>query len=201
VRNWQTNKGLISMTIKITKQVSADSLIRVVEKKADVHLGMCYQCKKCSVGCPVAGQTASPPSEIIRRLQLGAGEELLQTDLIWTCLSCETCYARCPNEINFAAVIDALRSMALDKGVVKPKGNPPLFNRLFLNTVKRFGRAYDLQMIALYKIRTGNLRQDTGKFPAMIKKGKMALLPPSGADKRKVKRIFDGITGQKGNKK
>jgi heterodisulfide reductase subunit C len=182
------------MTIRIKKQVSADSLIRIVEKKADVTLSKCYQCKKCSVGCPVAEQTESPPSEIIRRLQLGAGEELLKTDLIWTCLSCE-------NEINFAGVIDALRSIALDKGVAKPKGNPPLFNRLFLDTVKRFGRAYDLQMIALYKIRTGNIRQDTEKFPTMVKKGKMALLPPSGADKTMVKRIFKSTSKNKGTTK
>jgi heterodisulfide reductase subunit C len=189
------------MTIKIKKQPAAESLIRIVEKRADVSLSKCYQCKKCSVGCPVAGQTESPPSEIIRRLQLGAGDELLQTDLIWTCLSCETCYARCPNEINFAAVIDALRSIALEKGVAKPEGNPPLFNRLFLNTVKTFGRAYDLQMIALFKIRTGNIMADTEKFPTMIKKGKMALLPPSGADKRKVRRIFDRLPENKGTEK
>jgi heterodisulfide reductase subunit C2 len=189
------------MTIRIKKQLAADSLINIVEKKADVSLAKCYQCKKCSVGCPVANQTKSPPSEIIRRLQLGAGNELLQTDLIWTCLSCETCYARCPNEINFAAVIDALRSLALERGVSKPKGNPPLFNRLFLNTVKTFGRAYDLQMIALYKIRTGNILPDTDKFPAMIKKGKIALLPPSGADKHKVRQIFSRMPKNKGTEK
>jgi heterodisulfide reductase subunit C len=189
------------MTIRIKKQLATNSLIRIVEKKADVSLKKCYQCKKCSVGCPVANQTKSPPSEIIRRLQLGAGHELLQTDLIWTCLSCETCYARCPNEINFAAIIDALRSVAMERGISKPKGNPPLFNRLFLNTVKTFGRAYDLQMIALYKIRTGNILPDTDKFPTMIKKGKMALLPPSGADKRKVRRIFSRLPPNKGTTK
>jgi heterodisulfide reductase subunit C len=172
-----------------------------VEKKADVSLNKCYQCKKCSVGCPVAGQIESPPSEIIRRLQLGAGDELLQTDLIWTCLSCDTCYARCPNEINFAAVIDALRSIALEKGAAKPEGNPPLFNRLFLDTVKTYGRAYDLQMIGLYKIKTGKLMPDTEKFPTMIKKGKIALTPPSGADKGRVRRIFERLPKEKGTVK
>jgi heterodisulfide reductase subunit C len=181
------------MTIRIKKHSAADSLIRRVEKKADVSLDKCYQCKKCSVGCPVADRSASPPSEIIRRLQLGAGNELLQTDLIWTCLSCETCYARCPNEINFAAVIDALRSLARETGVAPPEGNPPLFNRLFLNTVKTYGRAYDLQMIGLYKVMTGKILPDTEKFPTMIKKGKIALLPPSGADKGKVQRIFNRL--------
>jgi heterodisulfide reductase subunit C len=189
------------MTTRITKQKAPGELLRAVQEKADVNLNACYQCKKCSIGCPVADQTESPPSEIIRRLQLGAGEELLQTDLIWTCLSCETCYARCPNQINFTAVIDALKSLAVEKGVANPEGDAPLFNRLFLNTVKAYGRAYDLQAIAMYKLGTGNLKQDMDKFPTMLKKGKMAILPPSGADKGKVKRIFKKAAQNKGTGK
>jgi heterodisulfide reductase subunit C len=179
------------MTTRITKQGTTGGLKEAVERRADVNLSVCYQCRKCSIGCPVAGETESPPSEIIRRLQLGAGDELLQTGLIWTCLSCETCYARCPNQINFAAVIDALKSIAVEKGVAKPKGDAPLFNRSFLNTVKSYGRAYDLKAIAAYKLGTGSLGQDMDKFPAMLKKGKMAILPPSGADKGTVRRIFE----------
>jgi heterodisulfide reductase subunit C len=181
------------MTIKIKKASPGKSLRAVIEKRAEVDLSACYQCQKCSIGCPVAGLVDTAPAEIIRRLQLGAGEELLQTGLVWACLSCETCYARCPNEINFAGIIDALRAVALEKGVAKPAGNAPLFNRLFLDTVKRYGRTYDLQMIASYKLGTGKLMDDMEKFPVMLKKGKMAVLPPSGADRTKVKRIFSGI--------
>jgi heterodisulfide reductase subunit C len=178
------------MTIRIKKQPSGKTLRSAVEKRAGVDLSTCYQCKKCSIGCPVVGLVTSAPAEIIRKLQLGAGDELLQTDLVWTCLSCETCYARCPNEINFAGIIDALRSMALEKGVAKPEGNSPLFNRRFLDTVKQYGRAYDLQMIVSYKLGTGKFIDDVEKFPTMLKKGKMAVLPPSGANKNKVKRFF-----------
>jgi heterodisulfide reductase subunit C len=189
------------MTIRITKRKATGNLLKAVQGKADVNLSACYQCKKCSIGCPVADQTESPPSEIIRRLQLGAGDELLQTDLIWSCLSCETCYARCPNQINFPAVIDALKALAVEKGVAKPKGDAPLFNRLFLNTVKTYGRSYDLQAIAMYKLGSGNLKQDMDKFPLMLKKRKMAILPPSGADKEKMKRIFKKAAQDKGTRK
>jgi heterodisulfide reductase subunit C len=189
------------MTIKLSKQPATESLIRIVEKRAEVNLEKCYQCKKCSVGCPVAGEVKAAPAEIIRRLQLGAGKELLETDLVWTCLSCDTCYARCPNEINFAGVIDALRSVALEQGTAPGPGNPPLFNRLFLNTVKAFGRVYDLQMIALYKLRTLNLKQDMEKFPTMLGKGKMSLLPPTGADKKFTRRIFSHVSREKGTAK
>ncbi|MGD0795622.1 MAG: 4Fe-4S dicluster domain-containing protein [Dehalococcoidales bacterium] len=186
------------MTIKIKKQPSGESLRATIEQRAEVDLSACYQCQKCSIGCPVAGLVSSPPSEIIRRLQLGAGDELLQSDLVWTCLSCETCYARCPNEINFAGIIDALRAVALEKGMARPEGNAPLFNRLFLDTVKAYGRSYDLRMIAAYKLGAGKLMDDMDKFPTMLKKGKMAVLPPSGADKSKVKKIFAGIAKSKG---
>src|SRR4030042_4534862 len=158
------------MTVKIMKQTAGKGLIRVVEKMSDVDLSRCYQCRKCPSGCPVAGLTQSPPSEIVRRLQLGAGNELLGSDIIWMCLSCETCYERCPMEINIALVMDALRSLALEKGALKPKGNIPLFNRIFLRMVRYFGRSYDLPMIGFYKLGTLNM-QDAGKFPAMLQKG------------------------------
>ena len=188
------------MTTRITKQRN-EELLKAVQEKADVNLSACFQCKKCSIGCPVSDQTESPPSEIIRKLQLGAGFELLQSDLIWTCLSCETCYARCPNQINFPAVIDALKSIALEKGAARPEGDAPLFNRLFLNTVKSYGRAYDLQAIGMYKLGTGNFKQDMDKFPTMLKKGKIAILPPFGANKDKVKHIFKKAAQNKGTEK
>jgi heterodisulfide reductase subunit C len=189
------------MTIRITKQKATENFLKVVQATADVNLSSCYQCKKCSIGCPVADQINLPPSEIIRSLQLGAGAELLNTDLIWTCLACETCYTRCPNRINFPAVIDALKLIALKKGAAKPEGDAPLFNRFFLNTVKSYGRVYELLAIAMYKLGTGKLKQDMGKFPVMLKKGKIAILPPSGGNKDKIKRIFSKSVLNKGTEK
>lgn len=189
------------MTIRIKKQADKSGLIERVQKMADVDLNVCFQCKKCSIGCPVSNITKSAPAEIIRRLQLGAGDDLLQSDLIWLCLSCDTCSARCPNGINFAAVVDALRAISLEKGVVGSKGNMSLFNKLFLNTVKSYGRTYDLQMIGLYKMKTGNMKQDMDKFPTMLKKGKMAIFPPSGANRSKVKRIFKKTLENKGTER
>jgi heterodisulfide reductase subunit C len=189
------------MTIRVKKQAPENRLLQVVAEMSGADISRCYQCKKCTSGCPVAALTQSPPAEIIRRLQLGAGNELLESDLVWLCLSCETCSARCPMEINISAVIDALRSLARETGAARPKGNMPLFNREFLRMVKTFGRSYDLPMIAAYKLGTGNIRQDMEKFPAMLRKGKMAILPPSGGDKRKVKQIFNRALKSKGTEK
>lgn len=189
------------MTVTIKRQAEGSSLRKTVEEMAGVDLSACYQCKKCASGCPATKLTKSPPSEIVRRLHLGAGDELLESDLIWTCLSCETCYGRCPMEINIPAVIDALRVLSIERGVKPPQGNAPLFNRMFLGTVKAFGRTYDLSMIAGYKLRSGQVTSDMDKFPVMLVKGKMAVLPPSGAERRTVKRIFDRSGRNRGKKK
>jgi heterodisulfide reductase subunit C len=184
------------ITIKKTKR--GDALKGEVERIADVDFSVCLQCRKCSSGCPVGKLAKTRPSEIIRRLHLGAGDELLESDLLWMCVSCETCTTRCPMGINVAAVMDALRKLALERGASKQKGNVPLFNKAFLKTVEVFGRTYEMAMIAAYKLGTGKLMDDTGKFPTMLRKGKIALFPPMGGDRKTVRRIFKKTRENKG---
>ena len=178
------------MTITISKSKATPSLLKSVHDISGVDLSVCYQCKRCTSGCPVSSMATCPPSEMMRRLHLGMGDELLDSDIVWMCVSCETCSARCPMGIDVAAVMDALRKLAVQRGAAKPQGNVPLFNGALLKTVQVFGRTYDLAMIAGYKLGSGKLLADTEKFPTMLRKRKIALLPPRGADRRIVRRIF-----------
>ena len=98
--------------ITIKKNKNSRALKDAVELLSGVDLSVCFQCKKCSSGCAVAKLTKIRPSEVMRRLHLDAGRELLESDLIWTCASCGTCSARCPMGIDVAAVMDALRQLA-----------------------------------------------------------------------------------------
>jgi heterodisulfide reductase subunit C2 len=180
------------------KKKKSPGLKHAVEQICGVELGVCFQCKKCSSGCPVAKLARSRPSDIVRQLQLGAGKELLESDLVWMCASCETCSARCPMGIDVAAVMDALRKLALDRSTSKPAGDVPLFNRAFLRTVEMFGRTYEIGMVAAYKLGTGKWMNDTEKFPAMLKKRKIALLPPRGGDRKAMGRIFKQSRQNKG---
>jgi heterodisulfide reductase subunit C2 len=178
------------MPIIINKDIRKSGLCHEVKEISGVDVSGCLQCKKCTNGCPVAVLVKVHPSEIIRRLQLNMGDSVLDSDLVWMCASCETCFSRCPMHIDMAAVMDALRVISLKKNSFKHHGNVPLFNKWFLKTVNMFGRTYDLGMIAAYKVWTSTYLQDVDKFPMMLRKRKIALLPSFKADKKYVKNIF-----------
>jgi hypothetical protein len=56
-------------------------------------------------------------------------------------------------------------------------------------------------MIVAHKIGTRTYMKDAEKFPVMLKKRKIALLPPRGADRKMAKRIFDSVRRKKENRK
>jgi heterodisulfide reductase subunit C len=178
------------MPIVISKEKTDTGLLQSVKEISGVDVAGCLQCKKCTNGCPVTALVKVPPSEIIRRLQLNTGDSILNSDLVWMCASCETCFSRCPMQIDMASVMDALRIISVKKNAAKQKGNVPLLNRWFLKTINMFGRTYDLGMIAAYKVGTSSYFQDTDKFPMMLQKRKIALFPSFKADKKYVKRIL-----------
>jgi heterodisulfide reductase subunit C2 len=184
--------------LKIIKKKKTEGLMAEIAKRTGIDLSACLQCKKCSSGCPVGERVDSPPSEIMRRLHLGAGNELLESELIWTCASCETCSARCPMQIDVAAVMDAMRALFMERGAVSPVGQASEFNRVFLDSVRKHGRTYEIGMMAAYKLRTGTFMKDVDKFPQMLAKRKIAILPSHSGDRKTVKRIFKTVQMKKG---
>jgi len=71
----------------------------------------CYQCGRCSAGCPFAFDMDILPNQIIRLVQLGLEEEALACDAINVCASCFTCVSRCPKGVDIAKVAEALRQI------------------------------------------------------------------------------------------
>jgi len=103
------------MTTYISRDKVTDPLVQKVEELSGQNLAACYQCGKCSAGCPAVEQMDILPNQIIRYAQLGLTDELLESQSIWICASCLTCNARCPKGINIAEVIEALRQILLRK--------------------------------------------------------------------------------------
>ena len=103
------------MRIKISRKKIRDSFVEKVQELSGQNLLACYQCGKCSAGCPSVSQMDILPNQIIRFAQLGLKDELLESKAIWICASCMTCNARCPKGINIAEVIEAVRQILLRK--------------------------------------------------------------------------------------
>lgn len=103
------------MRINISQRKIKDPFVTKVQELSGQNLLACYQCGKCSAGCPAVSQMDILPNQIIRYAQLGFKDELLQSKSIWICASCLTCNARCPKGINIAEVIEAIRQILLRK--------------------------------------------------------------------------------------
>lgn len=101
------------MRINLSKKKIKGPFIAKIEELSSQNLLACYQCGKCSAGCPAVSQMDILPNQIIRYAQLGLKDDLLKSKSIWICASCFTCNARCPKGINIAEVIEALRQILL----------------------------------------------------------------------------------------
>ena len=106
-----------SPPIRLTREiVNAGFKQRVIELSGQ-HMDACYQCGNCSSGCPLAQEMDILPSRVIRLVQLGQSDNIINSETIWICASCFQCTVRCPKGIDIQAVMDAVRQIALDEGV------------------------------------------------------------------------------------
>ena len=169
---------------------NGSDFVQDVQQRSGTAVSACFQCHKCSTGCPIGPEMDYLPSQVMRLVHLGAEAEVLASRAIWLCASCEACTTRCPMEIDIAGVMDALRIMAIERQVALPDAHGKQFNRSFLGSVRRHGRVYEMGMMAAYKLRTFDLFSDVGKVPQMLLKGKLSLLPKRSGDAKEVREVF-----------
>jgi heterodisulfide reductase subunit C2 len=166
---------------------------RVLEAKIEERTGEkvrhCYQCKKCSAGCPVAFAMDLLPHEVMKLVCYGQERRLLECSTIWLCSACETCTTRCPNDIDIAGVMDSLRQISLESGLASERGIST-FHKSFMNGIKLMGRTNESVLIGQYKALSRRLFDDLGLGAVMFLKGKIKLLPRMVKDRDAVRRIF-----------
>ena len=105
------------MRVELTRNKLCSDFVKKVEEISGQDLLSCYQCGKCSAGCPMVFAMDILPNQIIRLVQLGLEEEVDKSKTIWLCASCITCGARCPRGVDLSKVMEALRLLALRKNI------------------------------------------------------------------------------------
>ena len=161
-----------------------------VRELSGVNFDRCYQCMSCTLSCPVSLTMDYLPNQLVRRIQMGVRNEVLSSQTIWRCASCETCVTRCPNEIDIPRLMDTLRQMALREKVAMGDRGIPVFHRVFLNNIRQWGRQYELGMLLSFKLKARDLFSDIGLGIKMLQKGKLNLLPERNKARLEVKAIF-----------
>ncbi len=150
--------------------------LREVEAATGQSLSACFQCRKCTCGCPLSEDTDIHPNRLIRLIQFGQRDEVLRSKAIWLCIGCETCTARCPNGVDIAAVMDTLRMTAVAEGVEPADAKVARFHEAFLETLRKYGRSHELDMIRRYKFKTGTFFENMGLGMSMFRKGKIKII-------------------------
>ncbi len=150
----------------------------------------CYQCLRCSAGCPMLSFMDLSPNRVIRMVQWGLDDEALKSGTIWMCASCQTCTTRCPNEIEIAHVMDRLRQESRARGIACPEPHVSKFHAAFIKEIRR-GRVHELSLIVRYKFATGRFFADAKLGRAMLARGRIKLLPSRLGRNRAVKRLVE----------
>lgn len=154
--------------------IGTDQLVGEISADAGVDLKDCYQCGKCSAGCPVAPMADLMPREVIRNLQLKNINRVMESNMPWLCASCGMCQARCPQNVDLPNLMLACRRAAQRQGK-KPLREVATFNSIFIDGVKEKGVSDEAALAMKFNMSSGHLLQDALSAPKMVTRGMLNL--------------------------
>jgi len=75
----------------------------------------CYQCATCSSVCELSPEDAPFPRRQMVLAQWGLADQLAGDPAVWLCHQCNDCSVRCPREAKPGDVMQAVRSLTVEK--------------------------------------------------------------------------------------
>jgi heterodisulfide reductase subunit C len=127
-----------------------------LSKLQDEVSDYCYQCGKCTSGCEAHKLLELEPHKIIALLKRGLIDEMVNSDVIWTCMSCFKCRERCPQKVAPVDILFALKNMAVASGKQIPGNYTAL-----LQSVLSIGLLQDVKSVTTRDNKTKS-RADLG---------------------------------------
>jgi len=172
-----------------------------LERSGPFQAQACFQCRKCTNGCPVTFAMDLLPDEVIRMVILGQRQRVLSCRTIWVCAACETCTTRCPNTVKIAELMDRLKTLAIEAEIPCPQPQILSLHETFLKNVSKHGRVFEASFLATYLFRSGELvrKLKDGTWQPEVKmgwemmaKGRVPLLPGKSKGQKEVRQILSG---------
>ena len=164
---------------------SDPNFVSEVIKAGGKKVNSCFGCGTCVAGCPTVEAMDHPPRKLIRMINLGMRDQVLNADTIWLCASCNTCVTRCPRGVQIPNVMAAVKSIAIKEGIKPSMAIGPIFYQSFMDSVKLWGRVFEAELMGRIAVRTkgfgiGAVKELLNEAPLgkeLFMKGKLAILP------------------------
>jgi heterodisulfide reductase subunit C2 len=159
-----------------------------VEALSGQNTNLCFQCSKCSSGCPLAGEMDLSPAQVMHSIRLGREEAVLNSRAIWLCLGCEACTSRCPQQVHPAAAMNAARVLALQRGIKPSVKEIGIYYKGFVDNMRLNGMIHDTSVAGITQLLTGQLRANLPLAWKLFRRGRLRLppLPFGGARFRRI---------------
>lgn len=165
------------------------------------NIKLCFNCGICTVSCPIRRvDDTYNPRRIIRMVLYGMKDEVLSSETIWKCAHCLTCLERCPQDVRFAEVIEALRILAVreaEKGNIEIKGPQFQFDSIFSDSIKSHGRVFEAGLLSKYMLKrkaVGLMMSFSLLGVKMFWKGKINLFPHKIQALDDLQRLFEELS-------
>ena len=149
-----------------------------IEAISGYKTSICFQCSKCSAGCPMADLMDLKTAQVMHSIRLNREDVVLNCRAIWMCVGCETCSARCPQQVEPADAMNAARILALRKGIKPSVEEIGLYYKIFVGSMWLNGKIHDLTVVGLTSLLSGRIIQDIPLAMQFLLHGRVKL-PPS----------------------
>jgi heterodisulfide reductase subunit C len=169
--------------------------LAAIERESGQNISACYQCGKCSGGCPARADMDMAPNQVIRLIQIGRPEAIYSSSTPWQCAGCQICTSRCPVGVDLARIMDAVRVVGERTGYEPPPDGARVrvFVEAFLDNVKEYGRLSEAGLMSTYNVNSGRLLTNMTKVPAFLTRNKVSFRPHRIKDIARLRRVFERI--------
>ena len=157
----QTREGQSSSAWANLRSVSAD---------------VCFQCNRCTAGCPLVSNMDLTPAQMVHYLLLGNRDPVLKSEAIWVCVHCETCTARCPQQVDISKLLNVARVLAWREGRVAQDQAVAAYFASFLENLYLYGRSAEVPLTVICKLKSGDYLRDLGLAARLLARGRLNLL-------------------------
>lgn len=161
-----------------------------IAEEAGVNFKDCYQCGKCTAGCPLSSAMDLMPREVIRYLQLGAIDKVLSAKTPWICAQCEVCSTRCPQNVDICSTMRAVRHASKNAGR-RPVPEADIFDDAFIANVKKHGISNEQYLAAAYNMKSKHFMQDMGNARRMLKRKMVGIAVHNSEGRAEVAQLID----------